>query len=199
MILSSPTRAPASGRGSPQGSDNVSAYSDHTREAGDNAGTRSAVDAGLDGIAHACIVVSGVMLVFLIASFGWLVFGRYVLNDTPTWVEQSSLLIVVYVTCLGAAAGVRNKSHLSIEFIRDGLPALPRALMCHLADLFVVLFGAFMAWQGGIMVLDNLQRPIPMIGLSESWRALPLVISGGLMMLFAVVNIVQRLVAPIGR
>nr|WP_221195901.1 TRAP transporter small permease [Halomonas organivorans] len=153
----------------------------------------------LDGIAHACIIVSGILLVFLIASFGWLVFGRYVLNDTPTWVEQSSLLIVVYVTCLGAAAGVRNKSHLSIEFVREGMPAIPRALMRQVADLFVVLFGAFMAWQGGIMVLDNIGRPIPMIGLSESWRALPLVICGGLMVLFALVNIVQRLVARPGR
>ncbi len=177
----------------------MSAYSDHTQEARKDADARSAIDVGLDGIAHACIVVSGVLLVFLIVSFGWLVFGRYVLNDTPTWVEQSSLLIVVYVTCLGAAAGVRNNSHLSIDFIRDGLPALPRTLMCHVADLFVLLFGAFMAWQGGIMVLDNIGRPIPMIGLSESWRALPLVICGGLMMLFSLVNIAQRLVAHRGR
>lgn len=56
----------------------------------------SAVDNGLDCIAQWCIIVSGILLVFLVASFGWLVFGRYVLNDTPTWVEQSSLLIVVY-------------------------------------------------------------------------------------------------------
>nr|WP_282103664.1 TRAP transporter small permease [Halomonas getboli] len=153
----------------------------------------------MDGVAHACIALSGILLVFLIASFGWLVFGRYVLNDTPTWVEQSSLLIVVYVTCLGAAAGVRNGTHLSIEMVREGLPALPRTLMCHVADLFVLLFGAFMAWQGGIMVLDNIGRPIPMIGLSESWRALPLVICGGLMMLFSLANIVQRLVAHRGR
>ncbi|MDT8895331.1 TRAP transporter small permease [Halomonas sp. I1] len=175
----------------------MSTYSDRV-PAGEGVATPSAVDRTLDGIAHACIVVSGVLLVFLIASFGWLVFGRYVLNDTPTWVEQSSLLIVVYVTCLGAAAGVRNKTHLSIDFIREGLPAIPRALMRHVADVFVVLFGAFMAWQGGIMVLDNIGRPIPMIGLSESWRALPLVICGALMVLFSFVNIVQRLVTPSG-
>ncbi|MES3676017.1 TRAP transporter small permease [Halomonas elongata] len=178
----------------------MSNYSDDTHGlAGDDTGERSSFDALLDGIAQACIVFSGVLLVFLIASFGWLVFGRYVLNDTPTWVEQSSLLIVVYVTCLGAAAGVRNKTHLSIEFIREGLPVLPRDAMRYVADIFVMLFGAFMAWQGGIMVLENLGRPIPMIGLSESWRAAPLVVSGLLMMLFSIVTIVQRLVTHLGR
>lgn len=177
----------------------MSAYSDQAHDSKEGREASSAIDHVLDGIAQTCIVVSGVLLVFLIVSFGWLVFGRYVLNDTPTWVEQSSLLIVVYVTCLGAAAGVRNKSHLSIDFIREGLPAAPREAMRHVADVFVVLFGAFMAWQGGIMVLDNLGRPIPMIGLSESWRAAPLVVSGLLMMLFSIVNIVQRLATHLGR
>ncbi|WP_456267506.1 TRAP transporter small permease [Kushneria sp. AK178] len=152
----------------------------------------------LDGLAHLCIMVSGALLVFLIASFGWLVYGRYVLNNTPTWVEQSSLLIVVYITCLGAAAGVRHNTHLSIDMVREALPAIPRAIMCHLADLFVLTFGVFMAWQGTNLVLDNTTRAIPMIGLSESWRAAPLAICGALMVLFAGANIVERLTHKTG-
>ncbi|GHC32719.1 C4-dicarboxylate ABC transporter permease [Kushneria pakistanensis] len=147
----------------------------------------------LDGLAHLCIMISGALLVFLIVSFGWLVYGRYVLNNTPTWVEQSALLIVVYITCLGAAAGVRHNTHLSIDMVREALPAVPRAIMCHVADLFVLVFGVFMAWQGTNLVLDNMTRAIPMIGLSESWRAAPLAICGVLMVLFAGANIVERL------
>lgn len=151
------------------------------------------LDRSLDGLAHLCIVVAGILMVFLIITFGWLVFGRYALNDTPTWVEQSSLVIVVYITCLGAAAGVRYNTHLSIDFIREGLPRLPRNIMRYLSDLVVTSFGVFMAWQGWYLVMENLNRPIPMIGFSESWRAAPLVICGVLMVLFSCVNIVQRL------
>nr|WP_286009664.1 TRAP transporter small permease [Salinicola sp. S1-1-2] len=147
----------------------------------------------MDGLARLCLIVAGVLLVFLILSFGWLVFGRYVLNDTPTWIEQSSLLIVVYITCLGAAAGVRFNSHLSIDFLREGAPRIPRIVMHAIADGFVLLFGAFMAWQGWLMVMNNVGRPIPMLGLSESWRALPLVICGGLMVVFTVANLLQRM------
>lgn len=172
----------------------MSSYSDQLSDQSEESSPpQSAFDGFLDGIAHLCIIVSGVLLVFLIVTFGWLVFGRYVLNNTPTWVEQSSLLIVVYITCLGAAAGVRKNTHLSIDFVREGLPALPRDVMRYVSDLFVVTFGVFMAWQGWILVMDNLSRPIPMIGLSESWRAAPLAICGGLMVLFSGVNIVQRL------
>ncbi|MDW5377570.1 TRAP transporter small permease [Halomonas sp. HP20-15] len=171
----------------------MSSYSDQLSDQDVETRPQSPFDRFLDGIAHFCIIVAGVMMVFLIITFGWLVFGRYVLNDTPTWVEQSSLVIVVYITCLGAAAGVRNNSHLSIDFVREGLPQLPREIMRYISDLFVTCFGFFMAWQGWHLVMENLSRPIPMIGFSESWRAAPLVICGVLMVLFSCVNIVQRM------
>lgn len=171
----------------------MSSYSDQLCDQDAETNPKAPLDRALDGIAHLCIIVAGVLMVFLIITFGWLVFGRYVLNDSPTWVEQSSLVIVVYITCLGAAAGVRNNSHLSIDFIREGLPALPREIMRYISDLFVTCFGVFMAWQGWHLVMENLSRPIPMIGFSESWRAAPLVICGVLMVLFSCVNIVQRL------
>lgn len=147
----------------------------------------------LDGIASLCILVAGVLLVTLISIFGWLVFGRYVLNNTPTWVEQASLLMVVYITCLGAAAGVRHHSHLNIDFIRESCAGPLRSFMHHLADLFIFFFGGFMAFQGWTLVMTNLNRAIPMIGLSESWRAAPLVICGVLIMLFSAADIAQRL------
>lgn len=179
-------------RGFLKGLATVSSYSDQLSDQDAEAKPQTSLDKFLDGIAHLCIIVAGVMMVFLIITFGWLVFGRYVLNDTPTWVEQSSLVIVVYITCLGAAAGVRNNSHLSIDFVREGLPALPREIMRYMSDLSVVCFGVFMTWQGWIMVMDNLARPIPIIEISESWRAAPLVICGFLMLLFAGINIIER-------
>ncbi|MEA2117945.1 TRAP transporter small permease [Halovibrio sp. HP20-50] len=149
----------------------------------------------LDGVASLCILVAGVLLVTLILIFGWLVFGRYVLNNTPTWVEQASLVLVVYITCLGAAAGVRHHTHLNIDFIRESFTGPLRSLMYHLADLFILAFGGFMAFQGWTLVMTNLERAIPMIGLSESWRAAPLVICGVLIMLFAAADITQRLMS----
>ncbi|KPQ21832.1 TRAP transporter small permease [Halomonas sp. HL-93] len=152
----------------------------------------SLLDKVLDGAARTCLIIAGVLLVLLIILFGWLVFGRYVLNNTPTWVEQASLLIVVYITFLGAAAGVRNNSHLNIEFIREGLPAFWNKLFHAIADLFVIGFGIFMTHQGSLLVLNNLERAIPMIGLSESWRAAPLVICGVLMVVFATADMLGR-------
>lgn len=159
-------------------------------------GPLGTVNKVLDGIAWLSMLAAGIAVTVLIAIFGWLVFGRYILNDTPTWVEQLSLLLINWITFLGGAVGVRRRTHLSIDFIREGFPPVPRMIMRCLADLSVIAFGGFMAWQGWIMVSTSFDREIPMLGLAESWRDLPLFLSGIMIMLFAATDLAGHAVAP---
>jgi len=158
-----------------------------------DAGWVSPVSTVLDRIAWVCRLIAGVLLVILVVIFGWLVFGRYVLNSTPTWVEQASLVLVVYITFLGAAVGIRQNTHLSIDFIREAMPPGPRNALRYISDAAIVVFGVFMTWQGWGLIETNLHRAIPMIGLSESWRAAPLFICGLLIILFAGSDFLIRL------
>ena len=73
---------------------------------------KSAYDKFLDLISAISTLVASIGLVVLTVIFGWLVYGRYVLNSTPTWVEQVSLLLVMLIGFLGASVGIhRNKIH----------------------------------------------------------------------------------------
>ncbi|QDY70876.1 TRAP transporter small permease [Qingshengfaniella alkalisoli] len=143
-----------------------------------------------DLAAFACMVVAGLQLVTLISIFGWLVFGRYVLNDTPTWVEQLALLLVVWITFLGAAAGVWTRAHLSVDFIREALPPPIRRLLYWLAVIGMIIFGACLAWQGWGLASGTWARRIPMLGIAEGWRAVPMVICGVLTVLFSCCHLV---------
>lgn len=159
----------------------------------DPAGKAGTVERLLDMIAELCLRVAGVLMVILIVIFGWLVYGRYILNNTPTWVEQAALVIVAYVTFLGAAVGIRRNTHLSIDFVREAMPPLPRKVLEVVSDVALIVFGGFMAWQGWHLVATNLNRKIPLLGLSESWRAAPLVICGVLIVLFVSNGLYRRL------
>jgi len=147
----------------------------------------------LDLLARACILIAGIMLVALIASFGWLVYGRYILNNTPTWVEQSALLLVVWITFLGAAAGVWTRSHLSIDFVREMLPMPIRVPLRWLALAGMLVFSVYLAWQGFVLVQQTWPRVIPMLGISEGLRALPMSICGVLSTLFTLWQIGAQL------
>lgn len=143
----------------------------------------------LDALATICLVLSGVCMVILVFSFGWLVFGRYVLNDTPTWVEQVALLLVVTITFLGAAVGVHQRTHLNVDILSALLPAKGQAILNLLIDLLLAGFGAVMAYQSYGLVQFAWHKSIPLIGVPDGLRYIPMMISGALITLFCLARV----------
>ena len=139
----------------------------------------------LDGLSGLCMSLASVALVVLVAVFGWLVFGRYVLNDTPTWVEQLALLLVIAITFLGSAALVHEDRHLGVTFMRDALPRRPRLAVRLLCDVSLAAFGVVMALVCAELVAFAWGNKLPMLGVPEGTRSLPAVVCGALVALFA--------------
>jgi len=140
----------------------------------------------MDILAALCIVVTGVALVYLTVIFGWLVYGRYVLNATPTWVEQAALLLVVLIGFLGAAVGVHQKTHLSVTYFVDLCPKFLQRILLVGTHLMMGAFGAVMMIYSYDLVVFKWSTEIPLIGLPEGLRAVPIMLSGALVMLFTV-------------
>ncbi|MGF1592561.1 MAG: TRAP transporter small permease [Kiloniellaceae bacterium] len=143
-------------------------------------------------LARAVTAVSGVCLVFLVISFGWLVFGRYVLNATPTWVEQVALLLVVVITFLSTASNARDGANLSVDVLPLMLPWRLRRWLLAAIDLVLAGFGLLMAMKGFDLTLFAWSTKVPMINLPEGLRSLPLAVCGGLLVLFCGTNAVKR-------
>lgn len=69
------------------------------------------------------------------------VFSRYVLNYPLIWSEEMARYIFVWVTFVGASYGMRHKSHITMDFFVEQMPApVQRALGI---GLNVVAFCAF--------------------------------------------------------
>ena len=145
----------------------------------------------LDAIALVCRVLTGVALVVLTVIFGWLVFGRYVLNSTPTWVEQVALLLVMLIAFLGAAVGVHDNTHLSVSILRTSVPARLRTVFVVITDVVMAGFGGLMCWYGAQLTMFKWGSMIPLIQLPEGLRSLPLTVGGGLILLFSIGHLVR--------
>ena len=145
----------------------------------------------LDALAFLCRVLTGVALVVLTVIFGWLVFGRYVLNATPTWVEQVALLLVMTIAFLGAAVGVHENTHLSVSLFRSAVGARIRTALVVITDLIMAGFGGLMLWYGWELTVFKWGSLIPLIQLPEGLRSLPLTIGGGLILLFSLGHLIR--------
>ena len=143
-------------------------------------------------LAKAVSALSGVCLVFLVVSFGWLVFGRYVLNATPTWVEQVALLLVVTIAFLSTATNTREGANLSVEIVPLMLPWRWRRWLLAFIDLVLAGLGLLMALRGYDLTLFSWSTKVPLINVPEGLRNLPLALGGGLMTVFCTVNAIKR-------
>lgn len=149
------------------------------------------MDSVLDAIALVCRILTGAALVFLTVIGGWLVFGRYVLNATPTWVEQASLLLVMLIAFLGAAVGVHNNTHLSVVMLRTAVPAKIRAVLVVITDTIMAAFGGFMFWYGLQLTIFKWGSLVPLLQVPEGLRSLPLCIGGALIFLFSTGHLIR--------
>lgn len=139
----------------------------------------------LEHLRKACMIVATAALALLIASFGWLVFGRYVLNVTPTWVEQLALLLICYIAFLGAAVGVQEDTHIGVTLFRDMLPPTARKIVMIALDVCLAAFGATMLIAGITLMQFGWDTLLPMLRIPESFRTLAITSCGGLVMLFS--------------
>jgi len=144
-------------------------------------------------LAKGLLIVAVVGLMAIVACVAFQVFGRYIMNDTPTWAEALALVLVIWVTMFGAAVGVRDAGHIGMESLLVLVPERVRNKVEIAIHVLVAAFGACMVYGGWVLGASVWAYKLPNINLSEGVRYVPLVISGALIILFCVEHVIANL------
>ncbi len=144
-------------------------------------------------ISKVSLIIAIVGLILLILAVQLQVVGRYVFNDTPTWTEALALQLVLYITALGVAVGVRDAGHIGLDSLVGLLPDWMRMKIEILIHLLVALFGAIMVQSGWLWTRMKWDELDPMLGLPAGLDYLALVIAGVLIVLFSIEHIIALL------
>ena len=129
-------------------------------------------------------------LVAMTAIIGWQVFGRFVLDSSPSWTEQASLMLMIWYVMFASAAGVYEGFHIRIALLEERLGERARplariaAMVVALLGLVLLVYGAQMCW----IVRGNV---VPSLGVSRAVAYVPLPVSGLLMTLFALPQVLS--------
>jgi TRAP-type C4-dicarboxylate transport system permease small subunit len=144
-------------------------------------------------LARLCLKLGVLGLMLLVVAVLYQVIGRYVLNDTPTWAESGAVLLVLYVTMLGMAVGVRDAGHIGLESLLVLAPDTVRLKMELLIHGLVTIFGFVMAYNCAVLAQSVWGYNIPTLGISEAFKYAPPAIAGGLIVLFSIEHIIALL------
>ena len=134
----------------------------------------------------ACLLAAGAGLIAMTAIVAWTVFGRYVLNATPTWGEPASLFLMLWFILLGGAVGVREMDHMGFDIALHYAEGKWKTALVFVNELLVSFFGFAMVYYGSELAAKVWGDRIAMIGISKGWDYVPIIAGGFLILLFSV-------------
>lgn len=143
-------------------------------------------------LARVALWTAGIGLTLMTVFIAAQVFWRYVLNDSLTWSEPASVMIMGWFIFLGAAVGIREGYHLSFDVFLYLLPQRAKDFFHTISDVFVSAFGGGMIYYGSELAARTAQNKIPSLGISGAFDFLPIVAGGVLVVIFSIERIARR-------
>lgn len=139
------------------------------------------------------LVAAGLGLIAMTGIVAWTVFGRYVLNATPTWGEPASLFLMLWFILLGGAVGVREMDHMGFDIALFYAKGTWKSLLVFVNEALVSLFGLAMVFFGSELAAKVWGDRIAMIGISKGWDYVPIIVGGLLITLFSIEKLLLQL------
>jgi TRAP-type C4-dicarboxylate transport system permease small subunit len=143
-------------------------------------------------LATVALWVAGTGLVLMTTLIAAQVFWRYVLNDSLSWSEPASVMIMGWFIFLGASVGIREGYHLSFDILLYVVPDIVKLWLHSLSDLVVAAFGSGMIWYGSQLVVRTAGNKLPSLGISGAFDFIPIVAGGVLIVLFSIERLARR-------
>lgn len=135
-----------------------------------------------------------IIFALLVADVLWQVFGRYVLNASPSFTEEFARFALIWLSVLGAAYLSGQKAHLAMDFLLQKLNEEDKKARLKIIEGFVLVFAlVVMVIGGGNLVYTTLLlgqlSPAMSISLGLVYIIIP--ISGLLMIFYALYHILH--------
>jgi TRAP-type C4-dicarboxylate transport system permease small subunit len=143
-------------------------------------------------------IVVSLLLVAAIVNLLVGVFLRYVMipvtdwldvDSIPfTWVEEVGEMLLAWLTLIGAAIGVRERSHFTLHVLH--LTPRGQILVERIHHVLIAIFGAIAAWYGVRLCVLNHTLVTPGLSINLAVLYASVVVGGALLVVYAVSMIV---------
>ena len=122
------------------------------------------------------------------------VFLRYVMTEITdyldldmiryTWVEEVGEFGLAWMTLIGAAIGIGERVHFTLDLGVRHLPPGARRVIAVINALLIAAFGALAAWHGWGLSMLNIQLDSPALEINLGWLYGSSVVGGALIVVY---------------
>ncbi len=143
----------------------------------------------MDRISRVVFVLTGTFISMMVLIITYQVASRFLLNRTPRWSEEFTIVLMLYTGFLGASVAYRERLHIGIKVFLQMMSPVMRNRVYFLIDAVVGVFAVFMTiWGAGFSwMMRNQTLPATKIKVGVSY--LPIPIAGVILVLFVIEKI----------
>ena len=98
----------------------------------------------------------------------WAVFGRFVLNNTPSWAEEVSKILMVWMSLMAAALAVKDDTHVRMTIFDKLFGPLGLKIRNKIFALLNIFFCGVLFWKGLDLIEQTSRTKLPGSGLPSS-------------------------------
>ena len=138
----------------------------------------------------ACLLLSMVVIVGLGVIF------RFILHNSLSWSDELSAYLFVWLTCLGAAAGIKLRVHPEVRILAERCPPALAKYLADATDCAILALGAvFLAYGGAMLDLMGTETATSM-PFSMAYPYLSIPVCGALLIFHSITHIAIAHLAP---
>lgn len=131
--------------------------------------------------------VSALLTVMVVIVFLQVIF-RFVIHSSLPWSEEAARYIMVWIAFLGAAIGVRKKSHIGVEALVMILPARAQRGAAFIVCLLSALFFSFLIKYGRLILNTVGFQRSPAMEISMAIPYSAILVGSVLMLIYSLYN-----------
>ena|SRR5579872_1822578 len=136
-------------------------------------------------------IALGVLFAAMVALLTIELLLRNIVGSSIDWYDEVSRLLFVWCVFLGAAVGIRDRTHYSVTLFTHSVSEPARRRLEIIADVIVVVIALVLLKQSLSLMLIERHQLLSVTRLSAGWVDASVAVSSALMVMYAIANIVD--------
>jgi TRAP-type C4-dicarboxylate transport system permease small subunit len=133
------------------------------------------------------LAISNLLVGVVLRYFVGAITSHFDMDPVPfTWVEEVGEMSLAWLTLIGAAIGVRQRSHFMLRVFTHRLPAAAQLWINRCNHLLIMGVGCLAAWYGYKLCQLNRTLATPGLQINLAWLYASSVVGGALTAVYAI-------------
>lgn len=146
----------------------------------------------IDKIEKYLTYFTSVMIILLTTVISFQIFVRYVLNTGVFWLQELSVIMMMWIVFLGASGAVWDNSHIGLNFLVEMMPPGVKIWLRVLSDLIIAIF-SILFFNYGLTMTIKTGGTLSALRIPIGFTYIIIPVTASLMALFAIIKLINRI------